>query len=228
MAALDFNWQNQIKIFLNIPWVRVAGLSAGLAVLGLILLLFVAIPGFARILELQGKISTEDARLAILKEKVVKLSDLDKQTDTLKSEFGLFEKAITTESKVPELLTQIQTVSTISGVRITSLQFSGETEGMKGTLREVRLRYGSEGTLTNLSNLLKNFESSSRVVDLESLRYHLRIDQTTGLSLIGTEAILLAFYTPEPILVPENQVTFSLSDPDYIIRSEFTQTLTQY
>lgn len=228
MAALDFNWQNQIRIFLNLPWVRVAGLSAGSAVLGLILLLFVAIPGFARILELQGKISTEDARLAILKEKVVKLSDLDKQTDTLKSEFGLFEKAITTESKVPELLTQIQTVSTISGVRITSLQFSGETEGMKGTLREVRLRYGSEGTLTNLSNLLKNFEDSSRVVDLESLRYHLRIDQTTGLSLIETEAILLAFYTPEPILVPENQVTFSLSDPDYIIRSEFTQTLTQY
>lgn len=208
--------------------VRSATISVGLVLAGLALLFFVAIPGINQALALQREISREEKRLSLLKEKTQKLADFAKQSDTLDKEFSLFDQAIPSANKVPELLTEIQAASNVAGVKITALQFGGDTQKQAGTLREVRLRYSAEGAFVSALRLVETFEKASRLIDLESLRYTLRIDMATGVGTIILDATLLSRYTLEPILNSENPIIFSFSDPNYIQNAKILKTLTVY
>jgi len=214
--------------FLHRPEVRRYGLPLGSLLLGILLLFFAALPGLNRVLELQEKISDEEARLTVLKEKTEVLADFAGQKELLEEEFALFDGAVPSLEDVPGLLTEVQTISALAGVEITALQFGSKAGKGKGAAGEVSLRYASEGNFPDLLELARDFETASRVIDWESLSYNLQINRETGQEVISAEATLISPYTSEPLLVPENPITFSFADSNFIFSEEILRTLTSY
>ena len=196
-----------LRTLTNRPEIKTIGIPLGAFFAGIVLLLFLAIPGFNRVLELQNEITAEQDRLTKMVEKTRKLSDLASQGDVLAKEFELFNRAVPTDSAVPELLNQIQSLSNSTGEKIVALQFSGVENGT-GTVREVRLRYASEGSFSNLQRLVEAFEDASRLIDLSSLRFNQRFDDATKTPFYSPEMSLVSFYTQEPVLRPDNPLTF--------------------
>lgn len=203
------------KPALNLPEVKTYGVPLILLLLAILLLVFLAIPTWASVRNLQSQVSEEEERVELLKEKSRKLLDLTDQSSLLDKQVVLFEEAVTSESKVPELLTRVQSVSDSCGLNVTALKFGGESGQEKGKVREVRLQYIAEGSFSQLSCLIKTFESASRLIDVESLRYSSNEGDGGKINLSPT-ATLVVYYTPEATLTPSSPVTFSFSDPKYV------------
>lgn len=222
--------------FLNQPEMRKYGLPIVLLLLGALLLVFVGIPSFNKIRRLQSQIGTEEGRVLILQAKSRKLLDFTDQGTYVDEQAALFEEAIASGSEVPGLLTQVQEISNSCGMEVTALQFGGEVSPEEGEeagsqgegVREIRLQFASEGTFRELTCLLEALESAGRLVDLESLSYSTETGEEVASDLISTEAILLSYYIPDPLLVPDNPITFSFSDPTYVEAAEVLETLTPY
>lgn len=202
--------------FLNRSEVRVYGPPVLFALLGIVSLIIFAFPSWGRMQDLRKQISAEETRIVVLKEKNAKLLDLSDQSDGVTKDFALFDQAITSENKIPELLTQVQKISESCGVSVTTLQFGGETQQAGGRVQEVRLQYAVESSFSKLTCLVNAIEKASRLIDLESLRYSASINSETGAVILTTQAILISYYTQEPVLNPDNPVAFSLSDPAYL------------
>jgi Tfp pilus assembly protein PilO len=202
--------------FLSRPEVRIYGVPVVLLLLAVLLFALLAIPTWNAIGSLRDQITEEEGRVVVLKEKSRKLLDFADQSDLLDRQFALFNQAVTSESKVPELLTQIQSLSDSCGLSVKTLQFGGEsTTQEKGRVREVRVQYAAEGLFTQITCLVAAFESASRLIDVESLRYS-SSESESGAITLSPEATLIAYYTPEASLVLDTPLTFSFSNATYI------------
>ncbi|NIT04397.1 type 4a pilus biogenesis protein PilO [Candidatus Saccharibacteria bacterium] len=209
---------------LNRPEVKTYGPPLLLVILGILLIPLVALPTWGGIQELNTQIQNEQERIQILETKSQKLLDLADQSTLLDENYALFEAAITSESKIPELLTQIQSVSDSCGLSVETLQFGGETSEVKGQVPEVRVRYASKGTFLELTCLVLAFENSLRLVDIDSLRYTSGETEGGG-TILSPEVTFVAYYTPTAILNPDRPVTFSFTDPSYTRALEILETL---
>jgi len=214
--------------FLNRPEVRTWGIPLGSILIGILLIVLGVIPAWGEVKDLRIKVSSEKDRITALQEKSKKLSDLAGQAEGIDKQFAVFDQAVTSESKVPELLTQIQKISNSCHVKVTTMQFGGETQKAGGNLLEVRLQYASESSLSRLKCLVSSLEGASRLIDFESLRYNLSIDTETKAESILTQATLISYYTPTPQLLPDNPIDFSLSDPDILQGAELLKKFKTY
>uniref|UniRef100_A0A832E0M0 Type 4a pilus biogenesis protein PilO n=1 Tax=candidate division WWE3 bacterium TaxID=2053526 RepID=A0A832E0M0_UNCKA len=214
--------------FLNRPEVRAWGPPTVFFLLGILLIMLGAIPSWGKIQDLQSQISTERDRIAALEEKNGKLLDFADQSNEVDKQFKIFDQAIASESKVPELLTQVQTISDSCGTTVTTLQFGGESGKAVGSLQEVRIQYASESYFSELVCLIAAVEKASRLIDMESLRYNLNVNEDTGEEIITAQATLLSYYTPTPQLLPDTPVTFSLSDPKFLRNADLLKEFKVY
>ena len=201
--------------FFNRPEVRTYGVPVVLLLLAALLFALLAVPTWDAIGSLEDRITEEEGRVEILKEKSMKLLDFVDQSDLLDRQFTLFDQAVTSESKVPELLTQIQSLSDSCGLSVKTLQFGGESAQEKGKVREVRVQYAAKSSFTQLTCLVAAFESASRLIDVESLRYN-SSESDSGVIFLSPEATLIAYYTPEASPILDTPLTFSFSSATYI------------
>jgi len=217
MAATGSILQNPIVRAYGIP---VLLILAALGIAG-----FLSLPAWGEIQDLGDQITEEQERIGVLKNKIEVLLDFADQQNALDEKFALFEQAVAQESKVPELLTKIQQLSDSCGLDVRTLQFGGEgTDGPAGKVREVRVRYASQGSFSQLVCVVNALETSSRIIDAESINY--RSSRTDSGSLIlSPDMVLIAYYTPEPVLVPANPINFSLSSPALLETEELLQSL---
>lgn len=214
--------------FLNRPEVRAWGPPIALLFLGIMLILLIVIPSGGKIQELRGQISAEEDRTKVLEEKSRKLLDLADQSAEIEKQFKLFDQAIASEDKIPELLSEIQEISGSCGVKVTMLQFSGGLQKPEGKIQEVRVQYASESQIDQLSCLVSTLEDASRLIDIESLRYDVTTNQTTGAKLVIAQATLISYSTPVPQLSPENPITFSLSGSEFLRNIELLKGFKVY
>ncbi|OGC44487.1 hypothetical protein A2V54_01125 [candidate division WWE3 bacterium RBG_19FT_COMBO_53_11] len=216
------------KSFLNRPEVRTWGIPLGLFLIGILLVVLGVVPIWEEVKDLRITISSEKDRITALQEKSRKLSDLADQVEGIDKNFEVFDQAVTSESKVPELLTQIQKISDSCRVKVTAMQFGGETQKSGENSFEVRVQYASESSLSQLKCLVSSLEGASRLVDFESLRYNLGIDTETKAESVLAQSTLISYYTPEPKLLPDNPITFSLSDPQFLGNVELLKDFKVY
>lgn len=216
------------RSFFNRPEIRTYGPPVLFPILGVVLLVGLALPSWGRIQDLREQISAEEARISALKEKNTKLLDLFDQSSEIDKSFALFDQAVTSENKVPELLTQVQRISDSCGVKVTTLQFGGETEPADSRVQEVRLQYSVESSFSKLVCLVTALEETSRLIDLESLRYSSNVDSETGVVTLSTQSTLLSYYTQEPVPNPDSPLTFSLSDSTYLRNLELLKSFRIY
>ncbi|OGC61271.1 hypothetical protein A3J33_04190 [candidate division WWE3 bacterium RIFCSPLOWO2_02_FULL_53_10] len=214
--------------FLASSEVRTWGMPILLIPAGLLLIVLGAIPTWGKIQQLQTDITDERDRIEALKEKNRKLLDFSDQSAEIDKQFDAFDQAIASESKVPELLTQVQKISSNCSTEVTTLQFSGETQTTGGKIQEVRLQYASESSSSQLVCLISAIEKASRLIDLESLRYSSNVNEDSGVETITAQAILLSYYTPTPVLLPDNPITFSLSDSQFLQNAELLKDFKVY
>jgi Tfp pilus assembly protein PilO len=214
--------------FLNRPEVRTWGPPIVLLIIGILLIVLGAIPSWGRVQDTQADIAAEQDRIVALKGKNIKLLDFSDQSAEIDKQFAVFDQAISSESKVPELLTQVQKISSACGVKVTTLQFGGEVAKAGGNLQEVRLQYASESSFSRLTCLISAMESASRLVEMESLRYSLSVNEETGVETITTQSTLLSYYTPTSQLSPDNPLTFSLSGEQFLKNIELLKGFKTY
>lgn len=214
--------------FINRPEVRTWGPPVAFLLIGILSIFLGSIPTWGIIQERQADITAEGKRIEALKEKNRKLLDFADQSAEIDKQFAVFDQAIASENQVPELLTQIQKISTSCGVKVTTLQFSGESQKAGEKLQEVRLQYSTESSFSRLVCLVSALEGASRLIDLESLRYSSSIGEETGKETFTAQATLLSYYTPTPVLLPDNPINFSLSGPQFLRNAELLKEFKIY
>lgn len=214
--------------FFSRPEVRTWEIPILLVLAGILLIVFGAIPTWGKIQDQRTDIATEQDRIEALKIKNRKLLDFSDQSAEIDKQFAAFDQAITSESLVPELLTQLQKISSGCGAKVTTLQFSGESQTTGGRLQEVRLQYASESSLSQLTCLISAMEKASRLIDLESLRYSSNVNEDTGVETITAQLTLISYYTPTPVLNPDNPITFSLTDTQFLRNSDLLKGFKTY
>lgn len=213
---------------LNRPEVRAWGPPIAFFLLGILLVLLGAVPGWGKIQDVRDQISTEQDRIKTLEEKSAKLLDLSDQSVEIDKQFELFDRAIASESMVPEFLNEVQAISGSCKVKVTTLQFSGESQKAGGVVQEVRLQYASESSISQLTCLVSELEKASRLIDTESLRYSVSVNQETGKQVVSAQAVLISYYTPVPLLLPDNPITFSLSNAEFLRNIELLKDFKSY
>lgn len=227
--------------FLNRPEVRAWGPPIAFFLLGVLLIWLGAIPSWGKTQDLRGQISAEQDRIKVREEKSRQLLDLADQSTEIDKQFAVFNQAVASESKVPELLNEVQAISGSCGVKVVTLQFGGESQGPQGTqesqesqevkgaaVSEARLQYASESHIDQLTCLISALENASRLIDMESLRYSVNVNQETGEELVTAEATLISYYTPVPQLSPDNPITFSLSSPEFLRNIDLLKNFKTY
>src|SRR3972149_8505106 len=157
--------------FLNRPEVRTWGPPIILFIIGILLIVLGAIPSWRKTQDLQSDIVVEQDRIVALKEKNRQLLDFSDQSVEIDKQFTIFDHAISSENKVPELLTQVQKISGACGVKVTTLQFCGEKEKTSGKLQEVRLEYASESSFRWLTCFLSAIEKDFLLIQKGCLSY---------------------------------------------------------
>jgi len=151
----------------------------------------------------------------------------------LDQDFELFDQAVPSESNIPTLLIQIQAVAKHAGVEISALQFGGQIGAAAGTgverrWFEVRVKFASQSSITNFRKLLQTFETATRIIDIESVRYTATVNEKTKALTLTSELTLVSYYTPNPVPSPETPITFSFDDPTFDENSQVLEGLTPY
>lgn len=222
--------ESRVTKVLQHSFVKDYGISIGAVLVAVVLLLISVRPAVEKILELREEQAVAQEKLTALTAKVQQLEDFTTKADILNREFAHFDQAVPSESDVPAILIQIQTIASRSGVTIAALQFSGGVEivtgeGVLGQKRfsELRIKFSSESSFADLLRLLQTFETATRVIDVETVRYTAEVGKK-----VAAELTLLAYYTPKPTLSLETPITFDFADPTFERNSEVLQRLTLY
>jgi len=222
------------KIF-DQPLIKGFGLPVLLIILSFILLLFAVRPAVGKVKSLRREQVVVQQSLSALTAKVEQLESFASQAEALDGEFKRFDQAVPSESNVPTLLTQTQAIATTSGVSITAMQFGGEGGVAAGTVEtgqlwssEVRVKLVVEGSFDNVVKLLQTLESASRLIDVETLSYSTQTGAEGGGAVLAAELTLVSYYTAKPVLLPETPLTFSFTDPSFVLYAQVLLRLTPY
>jgi len=226
--ASSRSFVGDLKTFLGRPLVRNYGHFAGCVLLSLILLLVDGRFVWPRIMAIRADREAAQQTLSALVEKVAKLRDFtgEWEAEELDTQFDRFDQAVPSESDVPALLTQVQSIAYQNGVDITALQFGGEGSGTGDAQaqKEVRLNFSSTSSFDNLLQLLKAFEVTSRLIDVESVQY----TASSETSDVSAQLILVSYYIPEPTPQITDPITFSYGDADFVRNSMILVRLSPY
>jgi len=200
---------------------RITGL---LFLLGLIILAL-SIWGFLSLPARRQEIASAEARLLLYRQKAEALSQFLSFAKSLKRDLTLVQAAIPPEEDVPTLMTQLEDLGKLSGMRVQYLGFGGSEktkspaggkEVPSGELKEISLTVVATGPVASLSSFLSNLEQTSRIITVDSFRFSpLRGGQNTD-ELSATLGVK-AYYLPvRESVAPEAPLTLDPSSSDYI------------
>ncbi len=174
----------------------------------LVLFLFILLPTAGGLPGVYKKNNEQSAELKNVSQRLENINKLVSLQQSLKSSVSLVDKALPSSEQVPALMTQIQAIATESGVTLKALQFGGLVKIEGAAYRKISLQAILEGTFSNLFSLLKNLETSSRIVDVESVAF----DTRKGEGALSATLGLAAYYLDASLAVknePGAAMTFT-------------------
>lgn len=150
----------------------------------------------------RSQLGQEVSRKNLLEKKHRQLSELLSLKSGLAGAQELLREALPPEEGVPTLMTQIEGVGRLSGVRVTHLGFSLPVEAEasggqgKGVAEGVTLTVVATGSREALRTFLTNLEKTSRVITVTNLRFSQVVEATGGDEVSSTLGVS-AFFLPE-------------------------------
>ena len=185
------------------------------ALLGVLVLFFIALPTFNSLPQTRQKIALESTRLDSLKSKNIKLQDLLNRQDALLENLVLVDGAIPETEGVPELLSEIEKIGSESGVTLRSMSFGLRSDALPAgaaapKYKTVYVQAEAEGSYANLQFFLDVLETAARVIDIDNIRFTQEVSDE-GVKMRAT-LNLVSFYTvPSTSATTDRPVTLDLN-----------------
>ena len=148
-----------------------------------LLIFLVIVPGIKNIQEGREKVEEREELLAKLEQKNSVLSKYASQINDLDTDLLLVRNAVPREEKIPELMTQIQDMAREASVSISGLQYGGSKSGKEDEVKSVQLQLSVEGEYSQIEELFKLFENSSRIVVLNQFGLRNQHEASTSANL---------------------------------------------
>ncbi len=168
-------------------------------VISLLLAIGVSLPQIKNLITLSGDNSKSTAYFNSISKKATKLTDLLSLHEVLNSNLALVDDALPGEEMIPEMMNQIERISTESGVYLKGLYFGLKSADNKKVTEAsvVSLQVEVHGPYANLRIFLENLEKSSRLITTENLRFDSIDTKEEGETLKATST-LVAYYVSKP------------------------------
>jgi len=149
-----------------------------------------------------------------------KLATLNKLVDfknVLEENAELTEAILVEEPMVPELLTQVDAISSESGMEVNRLSYSftgGRKAAEEETVayKDVAVSLGSEGAFEQLVAFMATLENSGRMVNIESFRYSVDDDGALATSFNLTSPYLAV----ESNAVTDTPIDLDITSPEFV------------
>ncbi len=161
----------------SIPTEKILGLLLNflvplLALIGSSIAIFVfLLPSYKEIPILESSLSTKKTLSSQLERKVAALKELVDFSTQVDEYVLVTEKALISEPKIPELLSQIDIMIRESGMDVSSLNYSQSGTMEASGVKMVNAALSASGSFETLVSFLKSVENASRLVILEDFRY---------------------------------------------------------
>ncbi|MCL5004087.1 MAG: type II secretion system protein M [Patescibacteria group bacterium] len=191
---------------------------------GLLLLVLVFLPTVGALAPTFNQLSNDKNTLADLKSQSQKINNYVSLQQPLKSTATLVDQALPDAGNIPDLMTQIQSIASGSAVTLRSLQFGGSTGGSKGSFQTISLQAVFEGSYAGISSLLKNLESTSRLIGVSSISFDAQKDPND----VSSTFVITAYYLPVAVSPAVDQATLDFQSPATQKVLNFLKNLTPY
>ena len=124
----------------------------------------------------------------------------------------LMTTAIPSESQVPQLLTQIDQISNESGLAVVSMNYTMSTV-LAG---EINVTLTSSGNYDQIINFLSNLERSSRIIELDNLRYGENKDTEGNTTLLVTFVLKSPYLISSSKAITTDPLNLDITDSNFI------------
>ena len=172
-----------------------------------VLFLVIIFPTFTAIPSVYSKNQSQEITLSDINGRFKKINTLVSSQQAIKSSVLLTDRAVPSKDDVPNLMNQIQSIATSSGVSLKSLQFSGVVKAQEGEFKKISMQGVFEGNFTNILSMLTNVEATSRIINVSSLSFESQKGDTITVSL-G----LIAYFSDSPNK-PSGKSSLDFSSP---------------
>lgn len=176
------------------------------------LVLFVVVPSLKVLPTNSRDINSRQEQSKILKKKVDVLEKLVDFKSVVNEDFVLLSTAIPSESQVPQLLTQIDQISKESGMAIVTMNYTLSNT----SVGEVNVTLTATGNYDQIVSFLSNLEDSSRIIELDNLRYGDNKDAEGKAALLVTFVLKSSYLTSNSKATETDSFSLDITDPGFI------------
>ena len=191
-----------------------------LVAMGLSIALFLTIilPGIQKNPEKELQVTDAQALNLKLTDKREKLGKIESFENVIADYEGLVSKVLLSDPKVPELLTQVDTIAKESGLVVTKLTYSFTDVTEKEKAAEVPLvnvSLGATGNYDQLVTFFENLERAARLVYVDSFRFsEEKEDNKTQLAM--QVSLASPYLTVDSKAVTDEPITIDIADQAFI------------
>lgn len=182
------------------------------------LFLVIILPGIQKNPEKELQITDAQSLNTKLTEKKEKLGKIESFENVITDYESLVSKVLLSEPKVPELLTQVDTIAKESGLAVTKLTYSFTDVTEKEKSAEVPLvnvSLGATGNYDQLVTFFENLEKAARLVYVDSFRFsEEKEDNKTQLAI--QVSLASPYLTVDSKAVTDEPITIDIADQAFI------------
>ena len=181
-------------------------------VVSVILITLIIVPAIKTFPANTREVNNKQGQINILKNKVEVLEKLVDFKTVVDEDFVLMTTAIPSESQVPQLLTQIDQISNESGLAVVSMNYTMSTV-LAG---EINVTLTSSGNYDQIINFLSNLERSSRIIELDNLRYGENKDMEGNTTLLVTFVLKSPYLISSSKAITTDPLNLDITDSNFI------------
>ena len=181
-------------------------------VVSVILITLIIVPAIKTFPANTREVNNKQGQINILKNKVEVLEKLVDFKTVVDEDFVLMTTAIPSESQVPQLLTQIDQISNESGLAVVSMNYTMST-ALAG---EINVTLTSSGNYDQIINFLSNLERSSRIIELDNLRYGENKDTEGNTTLLVTFVLKSPYLISSSKAITTDPLNLDITDSNFI------------
>ena len=152
-----------------------------------------------------------------LSRKLDALNNLIDFKDAIDEHSGIVSEVLVSETKVPFLLTQVDTIAKESGLSVNKLSYSTSSAGGAEevtSLEYVTVQLGIKGNRDQLITFFDTLENSARLVDVDTYRY---AEQSDASSEVTSTIILKSPYLyVKSTAVTDDPITLDITSQDFL------------
>ena len=142
-------------------------ISSIIVAASVLIFFLLVLPAFDQTLMLRGSINEREAVLAEAREISNRVSELNRQIDSRRSEVEKLDRLLPKSKETPELLTSIESIVSASGMILTEMnlsEVSGQTE-----IKKISGSFKLTGSFASFMNFLDLLERNLRLVDVGAI-----------------------------------------------------------